>query len=123
MTQLIDNQFDSITTFLNTDLEQLKTKIDKNSVAFINAVEKNYDLYQSYIEKGIEHPIDASEISKWSAEDEFATFVQMVHLRLPLPWLKDKVIIDSLGLHSNNQRHTNETEKILTTSDLSLIHI
>lgn len=120
MTQLMDDQFDSIASFLNTNLEQLKTKIDKNSLAFINAVEKNYDLYQSYIEKGIEHPIDASEISKWSAEDEFATFVQMVHLRIPIPWLKDKVIIDSLGLHSNNQRHTNETEKILTTSDLIL---
>ena len=28
--------------------------------------------------------------------------------------------MDSLGLHSNNQRHTNETEQILTSSDLIL---
>lgn len=31
-----------------------------------------------------------------------------------------KIIVDSLGLHSNNQRHTNETEQILTSSDLIL---
>ena len=41
-------------------------------------------------------------------------------MKLPIYWLKDKVIVDSLGLHSNNQRHTNETEKILTSSDLIL---
>ncbi|MDK6389962.1 dynamin family protein, partial [Staphylococcus lugdunensis] len=34
--------------------------------------------------------------------------------------LKGKIIVDSLGLHSNNQRHTNETEQILTSSDLIL---
>ena len=34
--------------------------------------------------------------------------------------VKDKIIVDSLGLHSNNQRHTNETEQILTSSDLIL---
>ena len=47
------------------------------------------------------------------SEDEYATFVNTVHLKLPLEWLKDKIIVDSLGLHSNNQRHTNETEKYL----------
>ncbi|PWZ93764.1 dynamin family protein, partial [Staphylococcus pseudintermedius] len=88
--------------------------------AFIHAIEKNYALYQSYIAEGLKHEIQATDVQKWSAEDEYATFVQTVHLRLPLDWLKDKVIVDSLGLHSNNQRHTNETEKILTTSDLIL---
>ena len=34
--------------------------------------------------------------------------------------MKGKIIVDSLGLHSNNQRHTNETEQILTSSDLIL---
>ena len=42
-----------------------------------------------------------------------------MHLNLPLEWL-GKIIVDSLGLHSNNQRHTNETEQILTSSDLIL---
>ena len=43
-----------------------------------------------------------------------------MHINLPLEWLKGKIIVDSLGLHSNNQRHTNETEQILTSSDLIL---
>ena len=43
-----------------------------------------------------------------------------MHINLPLEWLKGKIIVDSLGLYSNNQRHTNETEQILTSSDLIL---
>lgn len=72
------------------------------------------------LEEGQTHTIPQDDIKKWSAEDEYATFVNTVHLKLPIDWLKDKIIVDSLGLHSNNQRHTNETEKILTSSDLIL---
>lgn len=118
--ELEGQQFDRIETFLEANTDKLKGRIEKSRLAFIHAIEKNYALYQSYIAQGLEHPIKASEIQQWSAEDEYATFVQTVHLRLPLDWLKDKIIVDSLGLHSNNQRHTNETEKILTTSDLIL---
>ena len=28
------------------------------------------------------------------------------HIALMHDWLKGKIIVDSLGLHSNNQRHT-----------------
>lgn len=66
------------------------------------------------------HQIDQDDVKKWSAEDEYATFVKTVHLQVPVEWLKGKIIVDSLGLHSNNQRHTNETEQILTSSDLIL---
>src|SRR5699024_6773672 len=79
-----------------------------------------YDTYQGMLEEGLTHTIPQDDIKKWSAEDEYATFVNTVHLKLPIDWLKDKIIVDSLGLHSNNQRHTNETEKILTSSDLIL---
>ncbi|HEC2169507.1 TPA: dynamin family protein, partial [Staphylococcus delphini] len=118
--ELERQQFDRIEAFLEANTDKLKERIDKSRLAFIHAIEKNYALYQSYIEKGLKHEIQAADVQKWSAEDEYATFVQTVHLRLPLDWLKDKMIVDSLGLHSNNQRHTNETEKILTTSDLIL---
>ncbi|ARJ51857.1 dynamin family protein [Staphylococcus lutrae] len=110
--------FDRIETFLESDTTRIKSKIEKSHLALIQAIEKHYPLYQSYIAKGFQHDIQVEDIQKWSANDEFATFVQTVHLRLPMDWLKDKIIIDSLGLHSNNQRHTNETEKILTRSDL-----
>lgn len=72
------------------------------------------------LENGEKHAINQQELKKWSAEDEYATFVKTVHIALMHDWLKGKIIVDSLGLHSNNQRHTNETEQILTSSDLIL---
>ncbi|HEH1046330.1 TPA: dynamin family protein [Staphylococcus aureus] len=78
----------------------------------INAVVEYQDMSYS--------TINQQELKKWSAEDEYATFVKTVHIALMHDWLKGKIIVDSLGLHSNNQRHTNETEQILTSSDLIL---
>ncbi|MCG7341941.1 dynamin family protein [Staphylococcus auricularis] len=112
--------FDSITQFLKQNVEKLKAQLEKNQLAFIRAIEKHYDMYQDMLAEGQKHTINQQEVKKWSAQDEYATFVKTVHLQLPLEWLKDKIIVDSLGLHSNNQRHTNETEKILTSSDLIL---
>ncbi|HDS3903321.1 TPA: dynamin family protein [Staphylococcus aureus] len=101
-----DISFSTIEEFINWDLEKLKSHLNKNQLAFIQAVEK--------------HAINQQELKKWSAEDEYATFVKTVHIALMHDWLKGKIIVDSLGLHSNNQRHTNETEQILTSSDLIL---
>ncbi|NOK07198.1 dynamin family protein, partial [Myxococcus xanthus] len=84
------------------------------------AVEKHYEMYEDMIAQGEQHTIQQDDLKKWSAEDEYATFVKKVHIALPHDWLKDKIIVDSLGLHSNNQRHSNETEQILTSSDLIL---
>ncbi|UDI78271.1 dynamin family protein [Staphylococcus taiwanensis] len=123
LNQLIEyhnTSFASLDEFINSDIHSLKQQLEKNQLAFVNAVEKHYTLYKDMLEKGITHTITQDEIKKWSAEDEYATFVKTVHINLPLEWLKDKIIVDSLGLHSNNQRHTNETEQILTSSDLIL---
>ena len=118
VTEVAGYTFSSIEAFLKEDKTKLKANIDKNRLAFIHAVEQNYDLYSRLTKDSLTMAIAQDDIKKWSAEDQYATFVKTVHLQLPLEWLKDKIIIDSLGLHSNNQRHTNETEKILTTSDL-----
>ncbi|MGA4513687.1 dynamin family protein [Staphylococcus caledonicus] len=112
--------YDSLETFINSDVEALKQKLEKNQLAFINAVKKHYSMYNEMLEQGVTHTISQEEVKKWSAKDEYATFVKTVHLHLPIEWLKGKIIVDSLGLHSNNQRHTNETEQILTSSDLIL---
>lgn len=112
--------FDSIEAFLNKNTNKLKASLEKNKLAFVNAVEKHYGMYQDMLKNGLIHTIAQDEIKRWSAEDEYATFVNTVHLKLPVDWLKDKIIVDSLGLHSNNQRHTNETEKVLTSADLIL---
>lgn len=115
-----DISFSSIEDFINSDLEKLKSHLNKNQLAFVHAVEKHYNLYVSMLENGEKHAINQQELKKWSAEDEYATFVKTVHIALMHDWLKGKIIVDSLGLHSNNQRHTNETEQILTSSDLIL---
>lgn len=115
-----DESFESVEAFLQSNTKKLKEKLEKNQLAFINAIEKNYGDYREMLQSGEKHTIGQEEIRKWSSEDEYATFVNTVHIQLPIDWLKDKIIVDSLGLHSNNQRHTNETEKILTSSDLIL---
>lgn len=112
--------YDSLESFINGDLKKLKTQLEKNQLAFIDAIEKHYDMYLDMLNEGEVHTVSQEDVKKWSAEDEYATFVKTVHLNLPLEWLKGKIIVDSLGLHSNNQRHTNETEQILTSSDLIL---
>lgn len=112
--------YDSLESFINSDLKKLTTQLEKNQLAFIDAIEKHYDMYLDMLNEGEVHTVSQEDVKKWSAEDEYATFVKTVHLNLPLEWLKGKIIVDSLGLHSNNQRHTNETEQILTSSDLIL---
>ncbi|WP_449451318.1 dynamin family protein, partial [Streptococcus suis] len=97
VTDMIGLQFETITQFLSFNTSQLKLQIDKNRLAFIEAIEKNYQLYEQLIEKGIQHSISNADIQKWSAEDEYATFVDTVHIQLPIDWLKNKIIIDSLG--------------------------
>lgn len=112
--------YDSLESFINSDLKKIKTQLEKNQLAFIDSIEKHYDMYLDMLNEGEVHTVSQEDVKKWSAEDEYATFVKTVHLNLPLEWLKGKIIVDSLGLHSNNQRHTNETEQILTSSDLIL---
>ncbi|WP_251520932.1 MULTISPECIES: dynamin family protein [Staphylococcus] len=118
--QFENKSFDSVASFLQKNTKQLKSKLEKNKLAFVNAIEQHFDMYQSMLNDGLTHTISKDDVKKWSAEDAYATFVNTVHIKLPLEWLKDKIIVDSLGLHSNNQRHTNETEKVLTSSDLIL---
>lgn len=115
-----DVSFDTLDSFIHSDIQRLKRKLEKNQLAFVSAVHKHYSMYKDMLAEGAKHVISREEIKKWSAEDEFATFVKTVHINLPIEWLKGKIIVDSLGLHSNNQRHTNETEQILTSSDLIL---
>ena len=120
MFEINATSFQSFSEFFNTDIEKLKHQLEKNQLAFVHALENHYDAYKAKTASGLVHQIESDEIRKWSAVDEYAAFVNTVHLKLPLEWLKNKIIVDSLGLHSNNQRHTNETEKVLTSSDLIL---
>ncbi|WP_049284290.1 hypothetical protein, partial [Staphylococcus aureus] len=70
-----DISFSTIEEFINWDLEKLKSHLNKNQLAFIQAVEKHYKLYVNMLENGEKHAINQQELKKWSAEDEYATFV------------------------------------------------
>lgn len=123
LNQLVETQqfhFDNLNDFKDTDTTALKNSLKKEQLAFVNAVKSQLDLYQDMLKDGLTHDINQDEVKKWSAEDAYAAFVETVHLKLPIDWLKNKIIVDSLGLYSNNQRHSNETEKIITSSDLIL---
>lgn len=123
LNQLVETQqfhFDNLNDFKDTDTTALKNSLKKEQLAFVNAVKSQLELYQDMLKDGLTHNINQDEVKKWSAEDAYAAFVETVHLKLPIDWLKNKIIVDSLGLYSNNQRHSNETEKILTSSDLIL---
>ena len=76
-------------------------------------------MYKDMLDEGVKHTISQEEIKNGVLKMSLLLF-KTVHINLPLEWLKGKIIVDSLGLHSNNQRHTNETEQILTSSDLIL---
>ena len=65
------------------------------------------------------HTVSLEEIK--SGVPRMSMPLSLYTLSYLLDWLKGKIIIDSLGLHSNNQRHTNETEQILTSSDLIFV--
>ena len=118
--EFYDISFNSLEEFIHSDFKKLKSQLEKNQLAFISAIEQHYKTYIDMLHQGIVHSVSQEDVKKWSDEDEYATFIKTVHFKLPLDWLKGKIIVDSLGLHSNNQRHTNETEQILTSSDLIL---
>ncbi|MEJ7525655.1 hypothetical protein WL578_12770, partial [Staphylococcus epidermidis] len=82
---------------IHSDLKKLKAQLEKNQLAFINAVEQHYDMYLDMLNEGEVHTVSQDDVKKWSAEDEYATFVKTVHLNLPLEWLKGKIVVDSLG--------------------------
>src|SRR5699024_6811799 len=73
--ELENKTFDSIEAFLNQNTKKVTASLEKNKLAFINAIEKHYAMYQEMLEQGLTHTIARDEIKKWSAEDEYATFV------------------------------------------------
>ena len=82
--------YDSLESFINSDLKKLKTQLEKNQLAFIDAIEKHYDMYLDMLNEGEVHTVSQEDV-KMGAEDEYATFVKTVHLNLPLEWLKVKL--------------------------------
>lgn len=54
--------FSTIEDFINSDLEKLKSHLNKNQLAFVHAVEKHYNLYVNMLENGEKHAINQQEL-------------------------------------------------------------
>lgn len=118
ITEFANQSYESIESFIKDKNIKSHPSLSSNHLAFFEAIETNFYEYVEALNNNKPVQFELEELEKLTANDTHAAFVHKIHLRLEENWLKDKVIIDSPGLNSNNQRHTRETEQIIASSDL-----
>ncbi|MCD8895730.1 dynamin family protein [Mammaliicoccus sciuri] len=118
ITEFANKQYSTIESFIEDKEIKQHPSLSSNHLAFFEAIETNFNHYKDILKEGKSVTFDIEELEKLTADDTHAAFVHKINLRLEEAWLKDKIIIDSPGLNSNNQRHTRETEQIIASSDL-----
>ncbi|MEB7401944.1 dynamin family protein [Mammaliicoccus sciuri] len=118
ITEFANKQYSTIESFIDDKDIKQHPSLSSNHLAFFEAIETNFNHYKDILKEGKSVTFDIEELEKLTADDTHAAFVHKINLRLEETWLKDKIIIDSPGLNSNNQRHTRETEQIIASSDL-----
>lgn len=118
ITEFANQSYESIESFIKDKNIKSYPSLSSNHLAFFEAIETNFYEYVEALNNNKPVQFELEELEKLTANDTHAAFVHKIHLRLEEDWLKDKVIIDSPGLNSNNQRHTRETEQIIASSDL-----
>ena len=57
-----DTSFDSLEAFIHSDLKKLKAQLEKNQLAFINAVEQHYDMYLDMLNEGEVHTVSQDDV-------------------------------------------------------------
>ncbi len=118
ITEFANKQYSTIESFIDDKDIKQHPSLSSNHLAFFEAIETNFNHYKDILKEGKSVTFDIEELEKLTVDDTHAAFVHKINLRLEETWLKDKIIIDSPGLNSNNQRHTRETEQIIASSDL-----
>ncbi|WP_436877029.1 dynamin family protein [Mammaliicoccus sciuri] len=118
ITEFANKQYSTIESFIEDKEIKQHPSLSSNHLAFFEAIETNFNHYKDVLKEGKSVTFHIEELEKLTADDTHAAFVHKINLRLEEAWLKDKIIIDSPGLNSNNQRHTRETEQIIASSDL-----
>lgn len=118
ITEFANQSYDSIEAFIKDKNINSHPSLSSNHLAFFEAIETNFYEYEEALNNNEPVQFELGELEKLTANDTHAAFVHKIHLRLEEDWLRDKIIIDSPGLNSNNQRHTRETEQIIASSDL-----
>lgn len=118
ITEFANKLYSTIESFIEDKEIKQHPSLSSNHLAFFEAIETNFNHYKDVLKEGKSVTFDIEELEKLTADDTHAAFVHKINLKLEEAWLKDKIIIDSPGLNSNNQRHTRETEQIIASSDL-----
>ncbi|PNZ38793.1 dynamin family protein [Mammaliicoccus vitulinus] len=118
ITEFANKSYESIEEFIEDNNIKQHASLSSHHIAFFEAVETNFKHYETTLKQDQAVEFELDELEKLTADDTHAAFVHKINLRLEEEWLKDKIIIDSPGLNSNNQRHTRETEQIIASSDL-----
>ncbi|GGI39794.1 dynamin family protein [Mammaliicoccus stepanovicii] len=118
ITEVANSTYETIEDFIKDKDISSHSALSSHHVSFFDAIRTNFNHYKDILidNNAVEFQLD--ELEKLTADDTHAAFVHKINLRLQEDWLKDKIIIDSPGLNSNNQRHTRETEHIISSSDL-----
>lgn len=118
ITEVANVTYDTIESFIKDQNIRKHPSLSNHHIAFFDAIETNFKHYEGTLKNNEPVEFEIEELEKLTADDTHAAFVHKINLRLEEDWLKDKIIIDSPGLNSNNQRHTRETEQIIASSDL-----
>lgn len=106
------NDLNSYVRWLNKHGDTVK----ETHKPFINGLIEKHDAYIPLLGQNVEE--DSIIISEKIASDVDATFIHKANVCVNNPFTQNFNIIDSPGINSINQRHTNETKDIITSSDL-----
>ncbi|OFS64266.1 dynamin family protein [Nosocomiicoccus sp. HMSC09A07] len=102
---------------LDDQVKQLnKMDVPKLFVPLKNGVNKNLETYRPLFGQKIE--TTREDIDFKTSEDSHAIFIDKAFIGHHAPLLDQFTIIDSPGINSINERHTQETHQIIANSDL-----
>lgn len=103
---------------MDAQIKLLKSKKDIPEVfkPFVKGLLDNFETYRDRLGQKVEATNE--EIDFMTSNDEHALYIQRAYIGLDREILKKATIVDSPGINSINQRHTNETINIIENSDM-----
>ena len=106
------------TDSIESQIKLLKSKKDIPEVfkPFVKGLIENFREYNDKLGQKIEYSNE--QIDFITSNDEHALYVQKAYIGLNNEILNQVTIVDSPGINSINQRHTNETINIIENSDM-----
>ena len=93
-----------------------KKEVSKLYIPLRNGLNENLELYRPLLGQTIEST--KKDIDFKTSEDSHAIFIEKAYIGDDAPLLENFTIVDSPGINSMNDRHTQETYHIIANSDL-----